>query len=103
MGVLVPREVIGAIFRSTSVDNKLISARPHNVTILQGYAPTSKHEMEEFCQKVEKVIKAVPKKDTLVVLSVWNIRVGPDTYHQRAETEGKFGLGEAKDRGLRLL
>ena len=47
-----------------------ISAKPHNVTIIQVYAPSTDHddeEVEEFYELLENHIKTVPKKDILMI------------------------------------
>lgn len=107
---IVRKEVVGTVISCTPVSSRLISirisARPHNITIIQVYAPTSDHddeELEEFYEQLDSIIKKTPKKDILTVLGDWNAKIGPDAYQQWAGTAGKFGLGETNDRGLRLL
>lgn len=39
-------------------------------------------------QTVEKVIKALSKKDIIVVLGDWNANVGPDAYQQLTRNGG---------------
>ncbi|PVD33204.1 hypothetical protein C0Q70_04455 [Pomacea canaliculata] len=107
---IVRKEVAGTVISCTPVSSRLISirisARPHNLTIIQVYAPTSEHEdeeVEEFYEELDIIIKKTPKKDILLVLGDWNATIGPDAYQQWAGTVGKFGLGNTNARGLRLL
>merc|ERR1712002_109576 len=83
-----------------------IAAKPHNMTIIQVYAPTTDYdeeEVEQFYEELERTIAKAPKKDLLVVQGDWNAKVGPDAYQQWAGTVGRYGVGETNDRGLRLL
>ena len=56
-----------------------LRATSFNITIIQVYAPTSKHENSEvdrFYQQFQETFKQTPKKDTLVVQGDWNAKVG---------------------------
>ena len=37
--------------------------------------------------------EAIPKKNVLLVISDWNVKVGADAYSTWKGTTGKFGLG----------
>ena len=107
---IVRKEVTASVISCTPISSRLISirisAKPHNMTIIQVYAPTSDHEdeeIEEFYELLDTTIAKVPKKDILIVQGDWNAKVGPDAYQNWAGTAGRFGLGETNDRGLRLL
>jgi exonuclease III len=107
---IVRKEVVNSVISCTPVSSRLISirisARPHNITIIQVYAPTSDYEDEEiekFYEEIERIIAKVPKKDILIVQGDWNAKVGPDAYKDWSGTVGRFGAGETNDRGLRLL
>ena len=83
-----------------------VSAKPHNMTIIQVYAPTTDHNDEEvgkFYELLESTIMEVPKKDILIIQGDWNAKVGPDTYENWAETVKRFGISKTNNRGLRLL
>ena len=110
VGFIVNKDRLNTVISCTPVSNRLIamriSARPHNITIIQVYAPTQDYDddaIEEFYAELEETIKKTPKKDLLIVLGDWNAKVGPDAYDQWAGTVGRFGTGETNDRGLRLL
>ena len=87
MAFLVRKEVVGSVISCTSISSRLISIRiaanPHNMTIIQTYAPTADHEdekVEEFYEQLESTTQKVPKKDILIVLGDWNAKVGLDAY-----------------------
>ena len=47
-----------------------VSAKPHNMTIIQVYAPTTDHddkEVKRFYELLESTITEVPKKDILII------------------------------------
>ena len=107
---IVRKELAKSIISCTPISSRIISiricAKPHNLTIIQVYAPTSDHddeEVETFYEEIEKVIKATPKKDILIIMGDWNAKIGPDAYQQWSGTVGKFGWSETNDRGVRLL
>ena len=57
--------------------------RPHNITVIQVYAPNSDYEDEEVEQlykQLESFIAKTPKKNTLVVQSNWIAKIGPGAY-----------------------
>ena len=70
--------------------------RPHNITVIQVYAPNSDYEDEEVEQlykQLESFIAKTPKKNTLVVQSNWIAKTGPGAYKHWAGTVGRFGIG----------
>ncbi|XP_076438257.1 uncharacterized protein LOC143277357 [Babylonia areolata] len=106
---IVRKEIAGSVISCTPVSIRLIticiSAKPHNLTIIQVYTTTTDHddeETEEFYKQIDSIIATVPKRDMLIVQGDWNAKVGPDAYQNWAGTTGKFGIGETNDRGLRL-
>ena len=68
--------------------------KPFNITVIQGYAPTSnaeEAEVEWFYEDREDLMELTPQKDILFIIGDWNAKVG------RQETTGvtdEFGLGE---------
>ena len=101
MAFTVRKDVVGSIIRCTLISSRLISirisARPHNITVIQVYAPTSDHEDEEvenFCQQLGSIVAKTPKKDIFEVQGDWNAKVGSDAYQHWAWTVGRFGIGE---------
>ena len=54
-----------------------VSAKPHNMTIIQVYAPTTDHddkEVKKFYELLESTILEVPKKDIIIVQGDWNAK-----------------------------
>ena len=98
------------IISCTSIYGRLlsiqISTRPHNITIILVYAPTSDHEdeeVEQFYAQLNSIIAKTPKKDILLVQGDWNAKVGHDAYQHWAEIVGRLGIRELNNRGWRLL
>ena len=67
------KKIVGSISSCTPISSRLISirisARPHNITVIQFYAPTSDHENEEverLYEQLDSIIAKTPKKDILV-------------------------------------
>ena len=107
---IVRKEVSGCVISCTPVSSRLISirisAKPHNITILQAYVPSSDHEdeeVEEFYKQLDDIIAKIPKKDLVIIQGDWNAKVVTDAYQNWAGTVGQFSIGECNDRGLRLL
>jgi Reverse transcriptase (RNA-dependent DNA polymerase)/Endonuclease/Exonuclease/phosphatase family len=75
-----------------------------NISIVNGYAPTEKDEIEEkemFYEKLEQTCENIPKHDTLVVMGDFNAKIGKEEHLK--EVAGKETLHEeTTDNGLRL-
>jgi len=83
-----------------------ISATPKNITIIQVYASPTSHtdeEIEDFFEKISKVIKMYQKCDMKIIQGDWNAKVRPDAHREWRDTVGKFGWGETNERGKMLL
>ena len=110
VAIMVRKELVSSVISCTPVSSRIISirtsAKPHNLTIIQVYAPTTDHadeEVEEFYEQLENTIAKVPKKDITLVVGDWNAKVGTDSYKDWSGTVGRFGTGQTNARGLRLL
>ena len=73
------KDAVDVVLGCQSVSRRLISIRlraaPFNITIIQVYAPTSKHddsEVDHFYQQLQETIDQTPKKDIQVVQGDWN-------------------------------
>ena len=56
-----------------------ILAGPHNITVIQVYAPTADHEdegVEQFYKQLDSILAKTPKKYILVVQADWNAKAG---------------------------
>ena len=87
MAFIVRKEVVGSISSCTPTSCRLISirisVRPHNITVIQVYAPTSDHEdedVEQFYEQLDCIIAKTPEKYILVVQGDWNAKVGSGKY-----------------------
>ena len=86
---LVRKEILGCAIFCTTVSSRIISiwlsAQVKNITIILVYGPTcdySDEEVEEIYDTITKTFKLASKKDIIIVLGVWNSKVGPDSYKQ---------------------
>ena len=51
--------------------------KPFNITVIQGYAPTSNaEEVEWFYEHLQDLLELTPKKDVLFITGDWNAKVG---------------------------
>ena len=83
-----------------------LRATPFNITIIQPYAPTSDYDddaVEDFYDHLQEIVDQSPKKDSLVVLGDWNVKVGEDAFKNWKGPCGRYCNPEANERGLRLL
>ena len=87
MAFIVRKEITGSVISCMPISSRLISicvsAKPHNMTIIQVYAPTTDHndeEVKKFYELLESTIMEVPKKDILIIQGDWNAKLGPDAY-----------------------
>ena len=51
------------------------------MSMIQAYAPTTDHsyeEVEQFYEKLENIIRTVPKNDVLVMMRDWNAKISVD-------------------------
>ena len=77
--------------------------KPFNIMVIQVYALTSNAEEAEsewFYEDLQDLLVLTPKKDVLLIIGVWNAKVGSQ------ETPGvtaRFGLGDKNEEGQRLI
>ena len=77
--------------------------QPFNISVIQGYAPTSnaeEAEVERVCEDLQYLLKLTPKKDVLFIIGDWNAKVGS---WETPGVTGKFGLGVQNEAGQRLI
>ena len=66
--------------------------KPFNMTVIQGYAPTSnaeEAEVELFYEDLQDLLEITPQKDVFII-GDWNAKVGSQ---ETPGVTGKFGLG----------
>ena len=77
--------------------------KPYNITVIQGYAPTSKAEeadVERFCEDLQDLLELTPQKDVLFIIGDWDAKVESQ---ETPEVTGKFGLGVQNEAGQTLI
>src|SRR3978361_1153587 len=81
-----------------------IKARPFNISLVNGYAPTEKargEKKEVFYEKIEEEIEKLPREDTLILLGDFNAQIGKEDYLK--QVAGKHTIHErTNDNGQRL-
>ena len=81
-----------------------LQAKPHNISILHCYAPTSAAddaEMTDFYNTLQEAIDTIPNRDVRVVMGEMNTKVGAKVGADA--TCGEYGLGEQNERGEELV
>ncbi|XP_072036823.1 uncharacterized protein [Amphiura filiformis] len=91
------------------ISERLITARLRTqigtATIMQVYAPTTSYpdeDIEDFYDQLQLEINKTPSQDILIIMGDFNAKVGID-WEPWNGVIGKFGIGEANDRGEKLL
>ena len=91
------------------ISERIISVRLRTqigvTTIVQVYAPTtasSEEEITKFYDQLQRQIDTTPSQDILIIMGDFNAKVGTD-WESWNGVLGKFGLGDANERGERLL
>ena len=73
-----------------------------NITVIQGYAPTTnakEAEAEQFYEDLQDLLELTPKKDVLFIIGDWNAKVGNQ---EIPGVTGKFDLGVQNEGEQRL-
>ena len=102
---MVNKRVWNAVLGCNLKNDRMISVRfqgkPFNITVIQGYAPTSNaEEAERFYEDLQDLLELTPKKDVLFIIGDWNAKVGSQ---ETPGVTGKFGLGIRNEAGQRLI
>ena len=77
--------------------------KPFNITVIQGYDPTSnteEAEVEQFYEDLQDLLELTPKKDVLFIVGDWHAKAGTQ---ETPRVIGKFGLGVRNEAGQRLI
>ena len=73
-----------------------------NITVIQGYAPTTdaeEAEVQQFYEELQDLLKLTPKRGVLFIIGHWNAKVESQ---EIPGVTGKFGLGVQNEAGQRL-
>ena len=80
---MVNKTVQNAVLGCNLKNNRMISVRfqgkPFNITVIQVHAPTSnteEAEVERFYEGLQDLLELTPKKDVLLIIGDWNVKVG---------------------------
>ena len=77
--------------------------KPFNITVIQGYAPTSnteETEVELFYEDLQDLLELTPQKDVLFIIGDWNAKVGSQ---KTPGVTGKFGFEVQNKAGQKLI
>ena len=107
VAIIVNKRVQNAVLGSNFKNDRMISVRfqgkPFSITVIQVYTLTSnaeEAEVERFYEDLQDILELTPKKDVLFIIGDWNAKVGSQ---ETPGVTGKFGLGEQKEAGQRLI
>ena len=105
--VILTRETSNALIGYSPISDRIINvriqAKPHNITFIQCYAPTSlasDKEIDSFHNSLQETMDSIPNRDIKVVMGDFNAKVGQGSTNVAC---GKFGLGKQNIRGEDLL
>ena len=107
VAIMVNKRVRNAVLGCNLKNNRMISVRlqgkSFNITVIQGYAPTSnaeEAEVEWIREDLQELLELIPKKNVLFMIGDWNAKVRS---HETPGVTGKFGLGMWNEAGQRLI
>ena len=95
-------QYLDAIWKMTEWSSVHVQGKPFNITVIQGYEPTTnaqEAEVEWFYEDLQDLLKLTPIKDALFIVGNWNVKVGSQ---EIPGVTGKFGLGVQNEAGQRL-
>ena len=95
----VQKAVLGCNCKKDRMISVHVQGKPFNITVIQGYAPTSnaeEAEVEWFYENLQDLLELTPKRDVLLILGDWNAKVGSQ---ETPGVTGKFGMEYAMKQG----
>ena len=99
---MVNKKVRNAVLGCNLKNDRMISVhfqgKPFSITVIQVYALTSNAEEAEsewFYEDLQDLLVLTPKKDVLLIIGVWNAKVGRQ---EIPGVMGKVGLGVQNER-----
>ena len=107
VAVILGKEASNSLIGYSPITDRIlkvrIQAKPHNVSILQCYAPTStasNEQIENFYNSLQEAIDTIPNRDIKIIMGDMNAKLGKVI--QPTAACGIFGLGDQNERGERL-
>jgi len=108
VAVILGKEAAKALIGYSPISDRIlkvrIQAKPHNITLVQCYAPISTapdEDLDSFYDSLQETIDTIPDWDLVIIMGDMNAKVGKMTIPNR--TCGSFGLGDQNERGERLI
>ena len=107
VAIILGKEASNSLIGYSPITDRIlkvrIQAKPHNVSILQCYAPTSTasdEQLENFYNSLQEAIDTIPNRDIKIIMGDMNAKIGKVTKPTAAC--GIFGLRDQNERGERL-
>ena len=107
VAVILGKEASDSLIGYSPITDRIlkvrIQAKPHNVSIIQCYAPTSTasdEKIENFYNSLQEAIDTIPNRDIKIIMGDMNAKIGKVTKPTAAC--GIFELGDQNERGERL-
>ncbi|MCT5353384.1 endonuclease/exonuclease/phosphatase family protein [Pseudomonas aeruginosa] len=104
VAMILTKKTANALIGYSPINDRIlkvrIQAKPHNISIIQCYAPTniaSDEEMEIFYNSLQDTLDTIPNRDVKIIMGDLNAKVGKNNL--KNDTCGKFGLGDINERG----
>ena len=88
----VPNAGLGCNLKNDRLISVCFQGKPFNITVIQGYTPTSnaeEAEVEQFCEDLQDLLELTLKRDVFLIIGDWNAKVGSQ---ETPGVTGKFGL-----------
>ena len=105
VAIMVNKRVRNAVLGCNLKNDRMISVcfqgKPFNITVIQGYAPTSnaeEAEVEWFYEDLQDLLELTSKKDVLFIIGDWNAKVGSqETPGVTGNLALEYGMKQGKD------
>lgn len=108
VGLWLHKDIASSLISYEPINSRLISvsiqALPHNMTIIQVYAPTTvdpEEERTKFYDDLQLAINKASKRSILMVIGDYNAKIGEGP--SMLPTIGQFGLGDRNEAGDTLV
>ena len=106
VALILNKRIWNAVLECNLKNDRMISVRFQsklfNITVIQGYAPTTdaeEAEVQQFYEELQDLLKRTPKRGVLFIIGHWNAKVESQ---EIPGVTGKFGLGVQNEAGQRL-
>ena len=90
--------VFGVILKSSRIISVGFQSKPFNITVIQVYASITnikEDEIKQFYEDLQDLIELTTKKDVLVIIGDWNVKVGSQEAPGNLALE--YGMKQGKD------